>query len=209
MAPLVAIEYKRGALRLLEQRKLPLETAWVDVGSCEEAWAAIRDMTVRGAPAIAISAALALAVELVNARGGGGSFASAAAAADYIAGRLDYLVTRSGTVEEGLRGSSRAGSSHWVEACAPGRASENLHAGIYSLHCRPSLANLMAAGLTSTNTPAPALQPPHRGQPVGRSAAPDQAGAAGSGGARRYPSGGQAGYGGARQRTANEKERQR
>lgn len=50
-------------------------------------------MAVRGAPAIAISAALGLAVELVN-QGGGAQFASATEALDNIMQKLDYLVTR-------------------------------------------------------------------------------------------------------------------
>lgn len=53
---LEAIRYKReggqASLHLLEQRKLPLETEWLDIPGPEAAWTAIRDMTVRGAPAI-------------------------------------------------------------------------------------------------------------------------------------------------------------
>ena len=51
---------------MLDQRLLPLETQFVDVPGCDEAFVAIRDMLVRGAPAIAIAAGLALAVELAN-----------------------------------------------------------------------------------------------------------------------------------------------
>ena len=50
-------------------------------------------MAVRGAPAIAISAALGLAVELVN-HGGGSQFSSAKEAQETIDANLDYLVTR-------------------------------------------------------------------------------------------------------------------
>ena len=53
----------------------------------------LQDMAVRGAPAIAISAALALAVELVN-KGGGSQFSSAMEAQNAIDAKLDYLVTR-------------------------------------------------------------------------------------------------------------------
>ena len=38
--------------QLLEQRKLPLETEWLTIDGPQAAWTAIRDMTVRGAPAI-------------------------------------------------------------------------------------------------------------------------------------------------------------
>jgi len=87
---LEAIRYERGKLKLLEQRKLPYETTWVDIKTCEDGWQAIRDMTVRGAPAIAISGALSLAVELVN----GQRFKSASEAADVIEKKLRYLETR-------------------------------------------------------------------------------------------------------------------
>lgn len=50
-------------------------------------------MAVRGAPAIAISAALSLAVELV--RGGAGKqFATADSASEAVCDKMDYLVTR-------------------------------------------------------------------------------------------------------------------
>lgn len=57
-----AIEWEGDALRLLDQRKLPTQTVWV---RCET-WQAVADciasMAVRGAPAIAISAAYGLAL---------------------------------------------------------------------------------------------------------------------------------------------------
>ncbi|KAE8677135.1 Methylthioribose-1-phosphate isomerase [Hibiscus syriacus] len=59
-----AICYKRGSLQLLDQRKLPLETVYIDIQVSIDGWKAIRDMVVRGAPAIAIAAALSLAVEI-------------------------------------------------------------------------------------------------------------------------------------------------
>lgn len=87
---LEAIRYKRGSLHLLEQRRLPLETEWINVRGVEDGWRAIHDMTVRGAPAIAIAAALSLAVELVN----DFDCASASEAVDAIKSKLDYLETR-------------------------------------------------------------------------------------------------------------------
>ncbi len=90
---LEAISYERGRLQLLEQRKLPLESVFMDIAGPKECWTAIRDMTVRGAPAIAISAALSVAVDLVNG-GRGAQFAGTAEAVEYITSQLDYLVTR-------------------------------------------------------------------------------------------------------------------
>lgn len=53
---LEAIRFSRTAghatLQLLEQRALPLETRWIAIDGPKAAWTAIRDMTVRGAPAI-------------------------------------------------------------------------------------------------------------------------------------------------------------
>ncbi|KAL0035512.1 hypothetical protein WJX77_010043 [Trebouxia sp. C0004] len=89
---LQAIQYERGRLKLLDQRRLPLEETWLSIDSVEAAWSAIKDMVVRGAPAIAIAAALALATELV-ASGSGRQFSSADAAAQHIKKQLDYLVT--------------------------------------------------------------------------------------------------------------------
>ena len=90
---LQAIQYERGRLKLLDQRRLPLEETWLSIDSVAAAWSAIKDMVVRGAPAIAIAAALALAAELV-ASGSGRQFSSADAAAQHIKKQLDYLVTR-------------------------------------------------------------------------------------------------------------------
>src|ERR1700728_3995169 len=51
------IRWKSGTLFLLEQRLLPLEEKWVRCDSAEKVARAIEDMTVRGAPAIGITAA--------------------------------------------------------------------------------------------------------------------------------------------------------
>lgn len=90
---LEAIKYSRGQLALLEQRKLPQETEWIDIRNTEDGWKAIREMTVRGAPAIAISGALSLAVELVR-EGNGSQFESAKSAEEHVKERLQYLETR-------------------------------------------------------------------------------------------------------------------
>ena len=67
---LEAIRYTRGSLQLLDQLKLPGETVFMDVADCDACWTMIRDMNVRGAPAIAIAAALALAVDLEASKAG-------------------------------------------------------------------------------------------------------------------------------------------
>ena len=88
---LEAIRYERGSLRILDQLQLPHVTAYEEVRGVTEAWQAIRAMRVRGAPAIAIVAALALAVELTRQGTAAGADADAAAAS--VAEKLAFLVT--------------------------------------------------------------------------------------------------------------------
>lgn len=52
---------------LLDQRKLPGEEVYLRLRTAEEVSGAIRDMVVRGAPAIGIAAAMGLAADLANA----------------------------------------------------------------------------------------------------------------------------------------------
>jgi len=59
-----AIEWRDGRLFLLDQRKLPLEERWCGYDSAQGVAEAIRDMLVRGAPAIGISAAYGIVLAL-------------------------------------------------------------------------------------------------------------------------------------------------
>jgi methylthioribose-1-phosphate isomerase len=90
MSNLQAIKYMRGKLEVLDQLRLPHEFHYDNVATAEEAFDTIKSMRVRGAPAIAIVAALALAVELHN-----GTKLAANASADetivHIDERLDCL----------------------------------------------------------------------------------------------------------------------
>ncbi|ETS87845.1 Methylthioribose-1-phosphate isomerase [Pestalotiopsis fici W106-1] len=89
MSSLQAIRYQRGELLVLDQLRLPHENHYDPVTTSEEAFDCIRSMRVRGAPAIAIVAALGHAVELHN-----GALAASAGPFDtisYIDSRLDYL----------------------------------------------------------------------------------------------------------------------
>ncbi len=58
-----AIRWHSDRLQLLDQRRLPTETRWLDILDSQQAADAIRDMVVRGAPAIGITAAYGLALE--------------------------------------------------------------------------------------------------------------------------------------------------
>ncbi|KAJ0296022.1 hypothetical protein COL5a_011523 [Colletotrichum fioriniae] len=88
MSGLQAVKYTRGRLEVLDQLRLPHEFHYDEVSTSEEAFDCIKSMRVRGAPAIAIVAALAHAVELHN----GSCTASASQdTVTYIDSRLDYL----------------------------------------------------------------------------------------------------------------------
>eukprot|EP00198_Chlamydomonas_reinhardtii_P006590 XP_001695926.1 eukaryotic initiation factor [Chlamydomonas reinhardtii] len=88
---LQAIKYKRGSLQLLDQRLLPFRTEYLDVPDVKAAWTQIRDMVVRGAPAIGCTGALAMAVELHALKGAGAAFGSAQEALEFINQTLDFL----------------------------------------------------------------------------------------------------------------------
>jgi len=79
------------SLEILDQLVLPHRTTYISVATCEEAHDAIKQMKVRGAPAIAIVAALALAVEMGTQRKDGTLAQSAETVKDSIGKRLEYL----------------------------------------------------------------------------------------------------------------------
>ncbi|KAL9042723.1 MAG: hypothetical protein Q9180_000381 [Flavoplaca navasiana] len=66
---LQAIKYSRGKLEILDQLRLPHEKVYIDIGTTQDAWIAIKSMQVRGAPAIALVAALSIAVDVMHLSG--------------------------------------------------------------------------------------------------------------------------------------------
>lgn len=72
-----AIEWRDGALHLLDQRLLPLQECWLRCDSAAAVAGAIRDMVVRGAPAIGISAAYGLLLGLRTRLAEGGDWRAA------------------------------------------------------------------------------------------------------------------------------------
>jgi methylthioribose-1-phosphate isomerase len=60
------LQWHSGCLRLLDQRKLPHEVTYIDYTEAREVAGAIRDMVVRGAPAIGATAAYGLALAAVS-----------------------------------------------------------------------------------------------------------------------------------------------
>ncbi|RAL63339.1 hypothetical protein DID88_003764 [Monilinia fructigena] len=89
MTVLVAIKYERGRLEVLDQLRLPHEFVYDNLSTCEDAFDSIKSMRVRGAPAIAIVAALALAVELHHTKD---DSKTKQEIVQYINKRLDYLL---------------------------------------------------------------------------------------------------------------------
>lgn len=85
------ISHSLGHLQIINQLALPHKTEYVDIRGVEDGHAAIASMMVRGAPAIAVVAALSLSVELNNKEllmNG-----SAKAAAEFILDKLEFLKT--------------------------------------------------------------------------------------------------------------------
>ena len=62
-----SVEWYEGHVRLLDQRLLPLEERYVDLSTPEEVAEAIRNMTVRGAPAIGVAAAYGVVLAALRA----------------------------------------------------------------------------------------------------------------------------------------------
>ncbi|KAJ5468684.1 Initiation factor 2B alpha/beta/delta [Penicillium sp. IBT 31633x] len=90
---LQAIKYSKGNLEILDQLQLPFVETYIPIQTTEDGWHAIKDMKVRGAPAIAIVAMLALASELTSAMENGKLSQASEEACQYIQDKLAYLVT--------------------------------------------------------------------------------------------------------------------
>lgn len=90
---LKSIDYRPAAdgckatLQILDQLLLPHNMVYIPIKSTRDAHAAIKEMKVRGAPAIALVAVLSLIIDLQGLKG------LDAEVAQYITSQLDYLVT--------------------------------------------------------------------------------------------------------------------
>src|SRR5512135_494699 len=63
------LEWTDSGVRFIDQRKLPTEETYVTCATYEEVATAIRDMIVRGAPAIGVAAAMGIALGVRDAEG--------------------------------------------------------------------------------------------------------------------------------------------
>uniref|UniRef100_A0A0B7B6H7 Methylthioribose-1-phosphate isomerase n=1 Tax=Arion vulgaris TaxID=1028688 RepID=A0A0B7B6H7_9EUPU len=85
---LEAIRYQRGKLEIIDQLLLPDTTHVFPINDTKGGWEAIKQMQVRGAPAIAIVGCLSLAVELTNKE-----FQTLAELKNFVEEKLNYLVS--------------------------------------------------------------------------------------------------------------------
>lgn len=67
--PIPTIAWKNGAVRIIDQTRLPMERVFLTVHNKEEMWDAIKNLKIRGAPAIGIAAAFGLYLGVKNFRG--------------------------------------------------------------------------------------------------------------------------------------------
>jgi len=68
------LQFKKGRLRLLDQRRLPEKETWLECRSAEDVSHAIREMVVRGAPAIGVAAGYGLFLGVRDFEGSAGNF---------------------------------------------------------------------------------------------------------------------------------------
>ncbi len=54
------IDYKNNKIRIIDQTKLPLKLAYIDIATLKGLWQAIKSLQVRGAPALGAAAALGM-----------------------------------------------------------------------------------------------------------------------------------------------------
>ncbi len=62
------IQWVDNRVVMIDQRRLPVEEKYVTCGTYEEVAAAIRNMTIRGAPAIGVASAMGVALGMIEAR---------------------------------------------------------------------------------------------------------------------------------------------
>ena len=67
------LEWTDDGVRFIDQRKLPTEETYVTAATYEEVAEAIRNMTVRGAPAIGVAAAMGIALGVKNSKAENGA----------------------------------------------------------------------------------------------------------------------------------------
>jgi methylthioribose-1-phosphate isomerase len=111
---------ERGTLTLIDQTRLPLELVELTCTSVETVWEAIKQLRVRGAPAIGIAAAYGVVLGLQQTEGNseGAFFAHLAKTIEYLAGsrptavNLFWALDRIRRTAESLRGKHQPAQIH-------------------------------------------------------------------------------------------------
>ena len=62
------LEWTDSGVRFIDQTKLPTEETYVTCRTCEQVADVIRNMVVRGAPAIGVAAAMGIALGVKNSK---------------------------------------------------------------------------------------------------------------------------------------------
>ncbi|EEH19074.1 methylthioribose-1-phosphate isomerase [Paracoccidioides brasiliensis Pb03] len=118
--PLIAISYSHGKLSILNQLFLPHQTTYDPIYSACDAWHAIHDMRVRGAPAIAIVAALSVAVELYDLIQKGKLSDQAKEVEIFIREKLEYIASSRPTAVNLVEAAGRLGKIVVARSCGEG-----------------------------------------------------------------------------------------
>jgi methylthioribose-1-phosphate isomerase len=105
---ITAIRYTPGRLELLDQRLLPEREVWLSIDTAAGAADAIRDMVVRGAPAIAITAAYGMALGVTSGEDRSASRARLLEARPTAVNLRWALERLDGVPDEGLEAEARA-----------------------------------------------------------------------------------------------------
>ncbi|KAG0050969.1 S-methyl-5-thioribose-1-phosphate isomerase [Gryganskiella cystojenkinii] len=124
-ATLQAIRYQRGSLEIIDQLLLPHETLYIPITTLQLGHDAIKTMKVRGAPAIAIVAALSLAVVLVDAQVSS-RLTSAQHAVAFILESLEYLKTSRPTAVNLFDAAHKLAKGVTEEGAKPGVSGQDI-----------------------------------------------------------------------------------
>jgi len=101
-----------GTLRLLDQTRLPTETAYLDCRTAEDVWDAIRRLVVRGAPAIGVAAGYGLVLAAQGLPDGAGFLNALADRGEYLISSRPTAVNLAWAVRRGLdRARAAAGTA--------------------------------------------------------------------------------------------------
>src|SRR2546423_7954794 len=119
---LQTITWDGQALKLLDQTKLPLEQIYVEIRDEKQMWHAIRDLVVRGAPAIGVAAGFGVYLGVKDYRGPElfGFYDRLNEVADYLATARPTAVNLSWAVDRMRRGAREAGGGSFCAQRPPG-----------------------------------------------------------------------------------------